>query len=139
VERVVTVGTSAGGYAALLLGSLIGAHDVLAFSPQTFIDRWHRLWHRDRRWKKEMRAVQSSPGLIRRYLDLRRPLASSGVGTRFQLHFCERHRLDRIHARRLAGLPGVDLVSHAEGGHRLVRFLRDQGRLPKLLLRALTE
>lgn len=33
-EQIVTLGSSAGGYAAILYGSLIGAHTVFAFNPQ---------------------------------------------------------------------------------------------------------
>ena len=139
VQRVVTVGTSAGGYAALLLGSLMEVDDVHAFSAQTFLGRWNRLRHRDGRWKRQVRAVHGSRTVIRRYLDLKRVFASRRVGTCFHLHFCDNHRLDRIHAQRLGGLPGVKLLPYPEGGHRLVKFLRDQDRLQQLLLRAVGE
>jgi acetyl esterase/lipase len=38
VERTVTVGSSAGGYAALLFGHLLEVDEVLAFASQTFLD-----------------------------------------------------------------------------------------------------
>ena len=33
-KHIITIGSSAGGYAAILYGSLIGAHEVFAFNPQ---------------------------------------------------------------------------------------------------------
>src|SRR3954453_9099216 len=38
VERLVTLGSSAGGYAALVFGALLDADLALSFSPQTNID-----------------------------------------------------------------------------------------------------
>ena len=38
-KNVVTIGNSAGGYAALLAGQLLGANRVRAFSPQTFLSQ----------------------------------------------------------------------------------------------------
>ena len=35
-------GASAGGFAALLFGSWCGADEVIAFSPQTFVDAENR-------------------------------------------------------------------------------------------------
>jgi hypothetical protein len=36
-EKVIFMGTSAGGYAAILFGSLCNVHNVISFVPQTFI------------------------------------------------------------------------------------------------------
>ena len=38
VERLVVAGTSAGGYAALVFGAMLGADSVVCFAPQTVLD-----------------------------------------------------------------------------------------------------
>jgi len=42
-------------------------------------------------------------------------------------------RLDACHAMHLRGLENVRAEDHGQGGHDLVRRLRDDGRLPELL------
>jgi len=49
-SRVITLGSSAGGFGALLLGTMLDADLALAFSPQTYMDREHRMAHGERRW-----------------------------------------------------------------------------------------
>ena len=38
-EKIVTLGTSSGGFAAILFGSLLEAEASISFSPQTFLDK----------------------------------------------------------------------------------------------------
>ena len=54
VDRVVMAGASAGGFAALLFGTWCGADKVIAFSPQTFIDRENRRQSEDDRWEQQI-------------------------------------------------------------------------------------
>jgi acetyl esterase/lipase len=139
--RVVTIGNSAGGYAALLFGHLVSRIDaVMAFSPQTFIDRTHRLVHRDRRWRREIAALHALDARSRGYLDLRAALRRPEVGSPETHVFASADdRLDRIHARRLAGIRGVTVHEYPSGGHSLIRSLRDRGELAPLLLAALRD
>ncbi|MDQ3226141.1 MAG: hypothetical protein M3Q50_05870, partial [Chloroflexota bacterium] len=50
--RVVMAGASAGGFAAILFGALCAADEVIAFSPQTFVDRENRARAGDTRWQE---------------------------------------------------------------------------------------
>jgi pimeloyl-ACP methyl ester carboxylesterase len=133
VDRTVMVGNSAGGYAALLFGELTGADTVLAFSPQTFVDRRNRLVHRDRRWPQPARRMRSLPRTP--YQDLLRVL--HGGATTSQVYYSGNHRLDRVHAERLRSTPGVVLHRYDLASHKLVRVLRDQGDLGGILHEAL--
>jgi len=55
------VGNSMGGYAAILFSCLIGAGEVIAFAPQTFISPLLRMRHGDRRWSRNvLRAYRKS-------------------------------------------------------------------------------
>ncbi len=138
VERVVMAGASAGGYAALLFGVWCGASEVLAFSPQTFIDPAQRSAQGDDRWAPQIADLYAAMPGRAATLDLREVLAEAPVRPRLQVHASSDDALDLIHARRIADIPGVELTEHERGGHRLVKTLRDRGILQPLLLQALS-
>ena len=138
VERLVTVGNSAGGYAALVFGTLLGADTVLAFSPQTVLDldEWNEL--NDRRWEKQLRPLVESNMLDAGWTDLRSALPRARQAhTRYEIFFDETHRLDRVHAERLVGVDGARLYRFGRGGHMVSLSLRRSGGLDRLLRRAL--
>jgi hypothetical protein len=133
--RLVTTGNSAGGFAAIAFGSLLGADETHAFAPQTAIDRRHRVRWMDVRWPREMhhlRRVRAAPEL----LDLRTVLRDH-PGSAIHVHHSAAHGWDRRHAEHLRDLPDVTLHAYPAGGHRLVAELRDDGRLDAILSRAI--
>lgn len=138
VDRVVMAGASAGGFAALLFGAWCGADEVLAFSPQTFIDPENRLAHDDTRWAEQIDALHEACHQREATLDLLAVLPARPSSSRFQVHVGSDDALDLFHARRIARVPGVELHEHDRGGHRLVKTLRDRGVLQPLLLQALS-
>jgi hypothetical protein len=135
-RRVVTTGNSAGGYAALLFGHLLGVDAVVAFAPRTSVGWGRRVLHRDtRRWREQV-TLSRRGGPEREFGDLRRVLAG---GTRFGdavVHYAAGCRLDAVHARRLSGVPNVVMYPHAHRGHGLAQALRADGRLARLLAAA---
>lgn len=136
-RRIAFFGNSMGGYAALLLGALVQADEVHAFAPQTFLSPWSLLRHRDLRWTRDIWRTYLSADCTA-YLDLREVLRDA-QGTRFHIHFSAETRLDAVHARHLAGLPNVHLHDHPEGGHGVVKTLRDSGALEAIIRGALEE
>jgi pimeloyl-ACP methyl ester carboxylesterase len=137
VRRVIMIGNSAGGYAALLFGLLVEVDEVHAFSPQTFINWPQRLWHLDFRWRQQIRKLYQSSHLDERYLDLKPLFQSRPSKTKFHIYFCERDRLDNLHASRMDGCSNLELHKYQEGGHRLVKWLKDRGDLERLIAQAL--
>jgi hypothetical protein len=133
VRRVVMVGNSAGAYAALLFGWLLEVDEVHAFAPQTFVDRWHRLVHWDRRWREEIRGMYRSLNSGTRYLDLAKVLPTKRVRTRSHVYYAAPMRIDRVHARRLAAVPNLELHEYPEGQHNLIKLLRSSGELRRIL------
>jgi hypothetical protein len=133
--KVVMLGASAGGYAALLFGRLLDATEVHVFGPQTFISPSLRLRYFDYRWPRQQAALLLSGRYQPSYGDLhglfRR--TSAPRETRFVIHYCSSERLDAVHARRLGSYPDVELRAYEEGGHKLVKHLRDSGELQALL------
>ncbi len=138
VDRLVTVGSSAGGYAALAFGALLGADRVLAFGPQTTLDREALAGMEDHRWDYLLDPLWAKGALEERWIDLRTALPGALDGnTRCGVYFDETVRSDRLHAERLAGIDGVRLYRFGRGGHTLSRHLRDVGALDRLLREAL--
>ncbi|MCC6315076.1 MAG: hypothetical protein IT337_13815 [Thermomicrobiales bacterium] len=137
VERVVMAGASAGGFAAVLFGSWLRVDRVIAFSPQSFVDAPNRRAAGDDRWAEQIAALHGALGPEHALYDLRGRLAGSDPLPALELHVGGGDALDVAHARRLADLPGATLVEYDGGGHRLVRWLRDSGRLEPILLHAL--
>ena len=135
-RRVVMVGNSMGGYAAMVFGALVGADVVHSFAPQSFVDHLHRLWHRDTRWRKQMRAMYRLPE--NRHLDARRLLAGRRAGCPIHVYYDAGDRLDAIHAERLDGLPGIELHAYSSGGHGVVRHMKASGELQGLLQGAIS-
>jgi hypothetical protein len=129
-KRVITIGASAGGFAALLYGTLIQADVVMTFSPQTFVNRFRRLIYWDTRWKDRISEIYGGDKSNRNYLDLR-PLVKNYSGS-VQLFFDANHRLDSIHAKRL-DFKNVTYFPSSEGGHTLAKHLKDNGKLKEYL------
>lgn len=129
-ERVVVVGYSLGGFAAMLYGTLLDADEVHAFSPQTFVSLRQRIRYGDHRWNRyALKLPLTTP---RAYRDLRPVLERSSASTRHHVYFAEDSRLDVLHARHIEGLRDVTFHPFKEGRHRLVTALRDSGELLKI-------
>jgi hypothetical protein len=132
-EKVVFVGSSAGGLAAVIFGSLVGVDQVIAVAPLTFIDRWRRVWFFDRRWPSSINPINRGARVQRRYLDVRAVVRARPAIRRVDVYFPRNHRLDARHARRLEGAPGVYLHPLESGSHEVVREMRDTGALRDIL------
>jgi hypothetical protein len=138
VERLVVAGASAGGYAALLFGTLLGAEEVLCFAPQTVLDLDILAEMGDRRWDWRLGRQTAAGAVDGRFTDLRRVLpAARCAETGYRIYFDDSLHADRMHAERLADLPGVRLYRFGRGSHNIARSLRDTGALERVLRGAL--
>ena len=93
---------------------------------------FERALEQEKEVSRQIDALYDTKGEREVVLDLAEvlPLASN-PRTKFQIHVGADDELDMIHARRVSALPGVHLVVHELGGHRLVKTLRDRGMLQK--------
>jgi acetyl esterase/lipase len=139
VTRLVVAGNSAGGYAALLFGTLMRADAVLCFAPQTVLDSDVLAEMEDHRWDEQLHDLIARGVLDERWVDLRRalPLIANGH-TRYELYFDQSFALDRMHAERLAEVPGVQMHRLDGGSHAIAREMRESGQLERVLHRALS-
>jgi pimeloyl-ACP methyl ester carboxylesterase len=133
VARLVAMGSSAGGYAALAFGSLLEADLVIAFSPQTILDRTWLTEVGDQRWPGHFKNLAALGGPDPRWIDLRDALPRERrPGTTFEVRYPSPHEEDARHAERLDGVPGLELIGHERGYHNFIRGLRDRGELREI-------
>ncbi|MEJ0061130.1 MAG: hypothetical protein WDM79_16860 [Terricaulis sp.] len=126
-RRVVTIGNSMGGYAAIQFAALCGFHKAITFSPQAFISAEQRAAIGDTRWAAELDAI-TSPVIP----DLRPLIEASALPV--IVHVGGVNAFDRAHAAHLADLPSVIVREHAECGHSPTKWLRERGLLLPLIL-----
>jgi hypothetical protein len=139
VTRLVVTGNSAGGYAALLFGRLLGADVVLSFAPQTILDLGELHAMGDHRWDERLGEVTAAGTLDPDWIDLRSALPKLGSpATTCKVFFDTTLAQDRVHAERLEGIEGLRLYRFGRGSHHLVRSLRDCGALARLLREAVS-
>jgi hypothetical protein len=133
VERLVVIGSSAGGYAAIAFGAVLEADLVIAFAPQTRIDRGWLDEVGDERWRGHLATLDRLGGPDPRWADLAVALPREAKpGTVFEIHYPTQLELDRRHADRLRGLPGVSMIGHEKAAHNFVQGLRNRGELREI-------
>ena len=133
-DKIFFVGNSMGGYAAILFSEIIGQGEVIAFSPQTFISPLLRLKYKDFRWQKQIITTYRN-SLFHRYIWDTKPLLSKERKSRkLSIFVSKNDRIDMIHAKHIKGEAGVQVFEFEDGGHGLVKLLRDEGHLPRIML-----
>jgi pimeloyl-ACP methyl ester carboxylesterase len=134
IERLVMIGNSAGGYGAMVFGALLEADLVLAFSPQTFLDRAWMEEGGDRRWAANFKMLAEHGGPDPRWVDLRDALPRERrERTVFEVHYPVNFELDVRQAERLEGVEGVEMRPHERGYHNFIQTLRNNGELSEIL------
>ncbi len=117
-RRVLFVGASMGGYAALAFAKLVPGAAVLAFSPQTSLAK--RIVPFERRYQYAQRRWD---WLAPEFLDA---AACVTPGAEIYLAYDPFVPEDRAHARRI---PGAKHIRLSHMGHRAIRSVKDYGGL----------
>jgi hypothetical protein len=133
-SRIVTVGNSGGGYAAIAFGALLEADEVLAISPQTVLGRVEAVRYRESTWAHVTERLQAAGGPDERYADLAQMLTFSSFRPSCHVHYAAANEIDALHAEHLSGVPGVELHPHQHHDHNVITRLRDEGKLRHLLV-----
>ena len=132
-KKIFCVGTSGGGYAALIAGHHLEADFVHAFGPQTNIDITREgiraARHPFNRWR-----ISVSRRVYRPVLDLAPMLSQCNGKTRYFVHYGTGHDVDRQFAERVAGLPSVVTMGYPCNAHGIAIFLAKKRFLGHLLL-----
>lgn len=128
-EKVVAVGNSMGGYASILYGTLINAHAVHAFSPQTYLYETNYI-----RNKNLLSKLHSN--FPDKYFDLSRVLQLNNNSAEINVYFDSLSHSDSFHAMNLSNLNNVKLHSFYGGSHGLIRLLKNTGKLQEIITEA---
>ena len=132
-EQVFFVGNSMGGFAAILFSALLGTGRVIAFAPQTFISLGLKIKLKDYRWRQQILSTYLRNIFNNTIYDLLPVLEQARQPLDISVFVADSDDLDVIHAKHIAHIDGVEVYSFKEGGHSVVRFLRDNGHLPAIL------
>jgi hypothetical protein len=128
---VLAMGQSMGGYGALMLGILGAATDVVAMSPQTFIDDEKRKKYRDPRWGWAVERIWKTT-TTPQFLDLCDSFAGDVPRARFMTYFGTQHPVDKHHASNIERTPHSN-TTPLDCGHLTGRHLRDSGELQRIV------
>jgi pimeloyl-ACP methyl ester carboxylesterase len=110
-ERILTIGMSMGGYAAILFGCLTGAERAIALVPQTLLDP---------------RFPQRRPSAdVKLEVPDLRPVIRDAPRTKIDLVSAWDDLLDVFHAQRVAEFPSVRVLG-VPGEHDFLKGLRDR-------------
>lgn len=133
-KRIISIGCSSGGFAAILYSSLLNFDKCIAFSPQSVISKDGRAEVGDERYPKTSNYIQ---GLLRntensKYMDLQNlELISTDI------HYGARSDggIDARHSERLE----CNLFPHNSNQHMIALELRNSGILKIILANAIME
>ncbi len=127
IEKVIVIGNSMGGYAAILFGMLIQADVIHAFAPHTNISDEKFI-----RYKKQIRNVHAT--FSNAYFDLNELLKFNNSQIDIHLYYDVNDPIDEMHIKNLKYLCNVTSHAFNGGGHDLIRVLRDAGILQKIII-----
>ena len=135
-SKILCVGASMGGYMALLVGRVIGATNIVAFSPQTFLDDNNRKKYSDTRWGSEIKKLNKS-NIDKRHFDLQKLYKEKlNSDTKIEIHYSRNIKLDEIHAKHLNSKK-IKLVGYDDADHYIAVYLHKKGALEKIILKNL--
>lgn len=126
-SMIITIGGSMGGYAALLFGSLLPVNGIIAFGPQTFIDKDNIKKYKDNRFESQMENLYNNNN-DDTYYDLSK-LSFQNINV--QIIYGSECDLDKIHAERMKNKNVI--VTGECFGHGVVKNLRNNGMLVKII------
>ena len=143
-SKVITIGQSMGGYAAIMYGLLLEVQQIIAFGPLSFLDvEQARLYH-ELRWLPVMQGLAENPPASGYYdlATLCRARATQATelhivfGTKpDQANCSESVNLDAMHAHRLAAYGNCTLHPFPHSEHAVVQHLIDTRKINALLAR----
>lgn len=130
-ERQVFIGNSMGGYAALAMGAMCHASEVIAFSPQTRFDLPFYNSIRETRWQAEFSRLRAEYDVDA--FRVRNIIENAGGDTAYRVFAGLKRNQDVAYAKDLENMENVELTFDENSGHNLVLDFRADGRLEDIL------
>jgi len=134
-QRITCVGTSSGGYAAMLFGHLLEVDRVHAFAPSAFASVWMTIQRRD--WQQVRQRISPRhfllelriPWSLWKYRDLPGVLRQGNGKTRYTVHVCAQNEHDMKRAGYFSDCPQVEIAAHECNTHQVAKHLVREGKL----------
>ncbi len=118
-KRILTIGSSMGGYAAILFGCMIQAERAIALVPQTLLD-------------PDLPRRRPPRGVALQVPDLREVVAKT-PSTKIDVIAALDDILDVFHAQRIASFPSVRVLGLSGVDHKFAETLNQQGKYYPLI------
>ena len=116
-----------GGHGALLLGSILNAEQIIAFSPQINISADFLEEIQDKRWELKMKEINT---IGFDYLDLSKiDMSNSNV----QIYYDGSDALDKRHISLIKERDGISANDVRLGGHATAFALAKSGEVSRIL------
>jgi hypothetical protein len=136
-ESTVAIGTSAGGFAAILFGHLLRVDEVHVFGPAIHATPWSVIRSGDFRhpvqhWLGFILSGIRLPLAVRRYTDLRSVLKEWNGRTSYTIHVCEQFPRDVKAAEYLADSPHVEIRRYPCRIHSVANYLARKRKLNQI-------
>ena len=130
-RKIFSIGTSAGGYAAIMFGVLLGVSKVLAFGPQTKVGN-RVLQEFSSLDTPEINLKRAEPNRI---IDLEKLIANNlNSVPETNIYFAELNKTDKMHAERLMKFKNIHLHPiPKEQSHNIALSLKKQGKLDSII------
>ena len=125
VDIVCTIGLSHGGYGAILIGCLIEADVVIAFSPQTWLTK-------NRYRKNDLHRKFEGFDIPEEQKDLKLLLENNNSKTIYHIYYGEKI-IDKEHAERIKHIRGVNLHPVNIERHGIAKSLVRNGTVEDIL------
>ncbi|MBW4487889.1 MAG: cupin-like domain-containing protein [Trichocoleus desertorum ATA4-8-CV12] len=143
-SKVITIGQSMGGYAAIMFGQLLDVAQIIAFGPLSCLDSAQAIAMGDTRWLSIMEALEANPPTVR-YFDLPTLCQTSSHTSDIHIFYGKKPdpetpgtvNLDDLHASRFSVLPNCKIRAFEESGHAIVKYLVDHQLMDDLLLKTI--
>lgn len=127
--HIATMGSSSGGYAAILFGVLMGADKILAFGPQTALTKF--VFNKFDNSQSTFFDLQKNG---KDYFDLATVIeANPRFKGQIQIHFSADNPLDRRSAAHLQRFDFVEVFEHPGDAHGVAAELVKRGEFQPLL------
>ena len=137
-RKKVSIGASAGGFAAILFGHLLKFSKVIAFNPQTVISEEKETILNDTFYTldvcKKLRNLNPSNDLYQKCLSLKNLIP---FDTKVDIHFSNLSEIDKNHAYFVEH-KNCKLIKHNSSSHLLALQLRDSKDLKEIIIESLT-
>lgn len=131
-EQVIVVGTSMGGYTALLVGCLLQVNQVVVFGPYSHLSKEVAEQMRDPVLEKYGRMIEKFETLpleVKSFFNLREVLAKQNSKTEYYVHVSRFYIWDYRRALYLRGVPNLFIIPHHYKKHAIAACLAREGRL----------